>query len=263
MVGTDDSLFNLSTLYNTAYMYRFKFNNTPVVVTPLADQMAEWKEPFAYTVPDGVFADPDVYDEVTVLPVLPTTGHGLSVAGMTVSGTPSVPGRVPVEVTATDKSGATAVEPFDVVVLVDGIVFTNTPRTLWNLDHFGKDVANPALEATLWGGAANGDGDTKNNDQEYVFGGDPKVDDASALLTLTTAPGGNLLLTYVRRKDDPALSYTLQGSPTLAPPVWDDVVAVTIGEQRISLGTSYERVEVTIDASLAGPAMFFRVLVKP
>jgi VCBS repeat-containing protein len=263
IVGAVDGIFDRYTPNDTAYMYRFKFNNAPVVVTPLADQMAEWGEPFAYTIPDGVFEDPDVYDVLTVVSVLPTAGHGLTVAGMNLSGTPTVLGRVPVEVTATDASAASTMESFDVVVLVDGILLANTPRNLWNLEYFGKDAANPALEATLWGGAANMDGDTKDNDQEYAFGGDPKVSDSSALLTLSPAPGGNLLLTYVRRKNDPALSYTLQGSPTLAPPVWDDVVAVTVREQFISLGTSYERVEVTISTPLAGPSMFFRVLVTP
>ncbi len=263
IVGTGDSFFDRFDRNDSAYMYRFKFNNAPVVVTPLADQMAEWGELFAYTIPDGVFADPDVYDVLTVVPVLPTTGHGLTVAGMTVSGTPTVLGRVPVEVTATDASGDIGVEPFDVVVLVDGVLLSNTPRNLWNVTHFGKDAANPALEATLWGGAANTDGDTKDNDTEYAFGGVPTVADASALLTLTTAPGGNLLVSYVRRKDDPALSYTLQGSPTLAPPAWDDVVTFTLGVQLTPLGTSYERVEVTISTPLAGPSMFFRVLVTP
>jgi len=263
IVGTVDGIYDRYTPNDSAYMYRFKFNNAPVVVTPLADQMAEWNEPFSYTVPDGVFADPDLYDVLTVVPILPTTGHGLSVAGMTVSGTPTALGRVPVEVTATDASGDIGVEAFDVVVLVNGVLLDNTPRNLWNLEHFGKDAANPALEATLWGGAANMDGDTKDNDTEYAFGGVPTVPDASALLTLEAAPDGNLLITYVRRKDDPALSYTLQGSPTLAPPVWDDVVAVTVREQFISLGTSYERVEVTISTPLAGPSMFFRVLVTP
>lgn len=263
IVGTVDGIYDRYTPNDSAYMYRFKFNNAPVVVTPLDDQMTEWGAPFTYTIPDGVFADPDVYDVLTVVPVLPTTGHGLTVAGMTLSGTPTVLGRVPVEVTATDASGDVGVEPFDVVVLVDGILLDNTPRNLWNVLHFGKDAANPALEATLWGGAANTDGDTKDNDTEYAFGGVPTVADASALLTLDPAPGGNLLITYVRRKDDPALSFTLQGSPTLAPPVWDDVVMFTLEEHFTPLSTSYERVEVLINAPLAGPSMFFRVLVTP
>jgi hypothetical protein len=77
---------------------------------------------------------------------------------------------------------------------------------------------------------------------------------ASAPRSLTAAPGGNLLLTYVRRRDDPALTYTLQGTPTLTPPVWNNVLAFTIDEQVTPLDAAYSRVEVTLNAPLAGPA---------
>jgi FG-GAP repeat len=261
MVGAVDSILDTYTQNDTAFMYRFGFNNAPAVAMPLADQPAEWGVPFAYTVPSGVFVDPDLYDVLTVQTVLPTAGHGLVVTNMTVSGTPVVLGPVPVEVRATDASGAGAVAPFNVVVLVDGVQLANTPRNIWNVMHFGKDAVNPAQESTLWGGTANPDGDTSNNDVEYAFGGSPTTNDVSGQLTLTPAAGGNLLLTYVRRRNDPALNYTLQGTTTLSTPIWEDVLAYTVNEDITPLDAALERVEVTISTPLAGPSMFFRVRV--
>ena len=168
-------------------------------------------------------------DEVTL--TLPTAGNGLSVAGMTVSGTPTVIGTVPVEVAATDESGAGALDTFGVIVLVDGVLLEATPRNLWDLEFFGKAVVNPALESTLWGGYANADSDASNNDCEYAFGGDPTAADTGGLILLSAAADGNMVITYIRRRDDPALTYTVQGTVTLAPPVWVDVQTWVLDEQ--------------------------------
>jgi len=244
-------------------MYRFKFNNAPAVASPVSDQFAEWNEPFSYTLPDGIFTDPDVGDTLAVQAALPAAGSGLGVAGMTVSGTPTVIGPVPVEVAATDESGAGALDTFDVIVRVDGVPLDPTPRNLWDLEHFGKAVVNPALESTLWGGLANADGDAANNDREYAFGGDPTVGDASGLILLSPAAGDNIVITYVRRRDDPALTYTVQGTLTLTPPAWVDVQAWVVDEQATVIDDAYEQVDVTVNVSAAGSAMFFRVIVNP
>ena len=245
------------------FMYRFKFNNAPVVADPVPDQIAEWNEPFAYTIPAGIFADPDVGDTLTVLPSLPAGGHGLNLIGMTVTGTPTTLGPVPVRVEATDGAGGAAFDTFDVVVLVDGVLLEATPRNLWNVQHFGRSVANPALESTVWGGAANMDGYAANNDNEYAFGGVPTAGDASGVITLAAAADGNMVVSYVRRRADPALVYTVQGTATLMPPVWMNVQTLVISEQTQVLDDQYERVNVTVSVPAAGPMMFFRVIVTP
>ena len=264
IVGTSDSLTGpLSTVNGNAFMYRFKFNNAPVVLAPVPDQPAEWGEPFSYTVPEGVFADPDVGDALAVEPTLPMAGSGLGVSGLTVSGTPVRLGAVPVEVRATDDSGASAMDTFNVVVLVDGVLLAPTPRNQWNVEHFGKDAVNPTLENTLWGGLANADGDASNNDQEYVFNGDPAVGDSCGLIGLEETPEGNMVVSYVRRTNDPALTYTVQGTPTLTPHDWTDVQTMVLGEHTTPLGQAFEFVEVTVSVTVAGPERFFRVVVTP
>ncbi|MDD4017307.1 MAG: Ig-like domain-containing protein [Kiritimatiellae bacterium] len=263
IVGVTDNALSPYGYTGKAHMYRFKFNNAPAVATPVADQFAEWNEPFSYTLPDGIFTDPDVGDTLAVQAALPVAGSGLSVAGLTVSGTPTVIGPVSVEVAATDESGAGALDTFDVIVRVDGVPLDATPRNLWDLEHFGKAVVNPALESTLWGGLANADGDAANNDREYAFGGDPTVGDASGLILLSPATEGNRVITYIRRRDDPALTYTVQCTATLTPPAWIDVQTWGADEQATVIDDAYEQVDVTVNVSAAGPAMFFRVIVTP
>lgn len=243
-----------------AYMYRFKFNNAPVVVSPVPDQYAEWNEPFTYAISDGVFADPDVGDTVAVVPSLPAGGYGLALDGMTVTGTPVSLGPVQVRVDASDASGATALDAFDVRVLVDGILLAPTPRNSWNVLHFGTAVVNPTLEGTVWGGWVNGDGDLLNNDQEYVFGGDPGVSD-QACLSIALAADGTVLISYVGRKDDPALVYTLQASATLSPLVWADVQTRVLGLTRVAVDQELERVTLTVEVVGGEPTLFYRLLV--
>jgi len=263
IVGVTDHVLSPIGYTGKAYMYRFKFNNAPAVATPVADQFAEWNEPFSYTIPDGIFTDPDVGDTLLVQAALPTAGNGLSVADMTVSGTPTVIGTVPVEVAATDESGAGALDTFGVIVRVDGVLLEATPRNLWDLEFFGKAVVNPALESTLWGGHANADGDASNNDREYAFGGDPTTGDTCGLILLSAAADGNMVITYIRRRDDPALTYTVQGTATLTPPVWEDVLTLVVDEQTTVIDDAYEQVDVTVNVPVAGPEMFFRVVVTP
>lgn len=261
IVGTMRVTFDPYDKEGRVYMYRFKFNNPPVVAEPVQDQFAEWGLPFSYAIPGGIFTDPDVGDTLTVHAALPTNGHGLAIVGNVVTGTPSVLGPVPVNLEATDDSGARATHAFNVVVLVDGVLLPSTTRNLWDLDHFGRSILDPALESVLWGGGANADGDTLNNDQEYVFGGDPTAGGDQCCVGLAAASDGTVRISYVRRKNDPTLTYTLQGSSALSPTVWLNVQSLVLEETAMSLGEAFERVTVSIMRADAGTAMFFRVVV--
>ena len=262
IIGVTDNILSPYGYTGVAHMYRFKFNNAPAVAVPVEDQFAEWNEPYAFVIPDTIFVDPDVGDMLTVQPALLTAGHGLALTDMTISGTPSTVGEIPVLVTATDASGAAESDAFNIVVLVDGTLLAATPRVLWNLDRFGKDAANPELEPLVWGGSANPDGDAADNDQEYAFSGNPTMEDAACgVILLTPAADGNMTVSYVRRKDDPSLTYSVQGSAGLSPAEWSDVAVFVLDERTTVIDSAYERVDVTLDVPALGPMMFFRVRV--
>jgi VCBS repeat-containing protein len=240
-----------------AFMYRFKQNNAPVAAVPIEDQEAHLGEPFDFPIPEGSFADPDVDDALSLFAAFPAGGNGLVFNGLSVTGVPVAIGLTPVDLTATDSSGASAAQTFQVVVL-DDAGLTGSPRDFWNLAHFGNAVTNPASEASLWGGSANPDGDGWNNDQEYAFGGDPFAADDQRI-TLEPDGAGNLVIRYCRQIADPALAYELQGSEGME--LWESVESLVIGEAIVAVGEERECVTVTIRVNDATRHLHYRLLV--
>jgi VCBS repeat-containing protein len=240
-----------------AYLYRFKQNNAPMLVAPVADQVAPLGVPYGFPIPGGTFADPDVDDALTLSATFPSGSNGLAFTSLTVTGTPEAVGLTPVALRATDESGASASQTFDVIV-VDGISLLGSRRDLWNLDRFGNAVTNPALAGSLWGGGANPDGDELDNDQEYVFGGDPSVPE-DRRIGLASSGDGHLLITYFRRTDDPDLLYMLQGSSHLRD--WADLNWTVVSETAVpwSDGLEYVTIKVTVDALT--PYQHYRIIV--
>lgn len=242
-----------------AYLYRLKQNNPPFLAAPISNPFAEVGSPFLFPVPVGTFADPDLDDTVTISGSFPDGANGLAYLETAVAGTPLTVGMTPVYLQAVDESGASTSHTFSVIVL-DGALLQGTPRDLWNLDEFGNAVTNPALAASLWGGVANPDGDLMNNDQEYVFGGDPHSPD-DRRITLEPAPDGNLLITYFRRTDDSSLTYVLQGSITMDS--WFDLTWTVLEESTVPVNGSVEF--VTLKVAVNGPVrvQHYRIVVFP
>jgi PKD repeat protein len=101
------------------------------------------------------------------------------------------------------------------------VIVSNTPIDGWRRLHFSTaDLANASKEATLWGDSADADKDGNSNWKEYVFGGDP-LDPSDANLyvsvNISTDSLGDPVLevTYRKRTNDPALSYTQEVSGDL------------------------------------------------
>jgi PKD repeat protein len=101
------------------------------------------------------------------------------------------------------------------------IIVSNAPIDSWRRQHFSTaDLANTSKEATLWGDLVDPDKDGNSNWKEYVFGGDPlNPSDANlfASVNLSTDSQGDPILevTYRKRTNDPALTYTQEVSGDL------------------------------------------------
>ncbi|HMP76316.1 MAG TPA: Ig-like domain-containing protein [Kiritimatiellia bacterium] len=240
-----------------AYIFRYKPNNPPVLALPVADQFADLGDPYHFPIPAGTFTDPDLDDVLTLTATFPSGSNGLDFISGAVTGTSEYIGMTPVALQATDLSGASASQTFQVIV-IDGILLSNTPRDLWNLARFGNDVTNAALAASLWGGGANPDGDDLSNDEEYAFGGDPNAPE-DRRITLGPSPDGHLIITYHRRTDDPGLLYTLQGSNNMT--TWMDMAWTVISETTAPVEPGVEF--VTVKIAVIGPVtvQHYRILV--
>jgi hypothetical protein len=239
------------TIDGYAFMYRFGFNVAPVLLRTVDDQYAEAGVPFLYAFPKNVFYDPDLEDALTLSASYGGVTNWLTFDGTNFAGTTFTSGTTWVTVVAQDLSGASTSVVFRVMV---------SPYTLlrdqWDADAFGPAVTNITLENALWGGSANPDGDNMNNDQEYAFGGDAMVADASPIQLAIESPTVHVI-TYVRRYNDPAIQFNLLGSVDMIS--WANLGALVLDETRTPLDTELETVEVRLLVESGFDVRFYRV----
>lgn len=119
-------------------------NGTPIVSSAVTDQTAQVGYAFSLDLA-GAFTDPDG-DTLTVTADFGADNKGLSLNGTTLSGTPDSDGTITVTCTATDPSGASISDTFEIEVTIDqsaiSTVFAGT-IDLENLDNYaGQPVPN-------------------------------------------------------------------------------------------------------------------------
>lgn len=238
-----------------AFIYRFDYNTPPVVAAPIPDQAAIVGQPFLFAVPPETFFDADTDDGLRLSAFFSGDGNGFFFAGGVVQGTPVSNGTVRVEVIARDLRGGAVTAAFQVVVGSGGA--PATPRAAWNQDQFGNAVGNPALEATVWGGTANPDGDFADNDREYAFAGDPNEKDAPGVVAIQSDGAGNAMLTYDRRSNDPGLVFILQSSADLV--FWADFAGVVVSEVATPLDAESEHMVLQVEIQAGDPMLFYRI----
>lgn len=125
----------------------------------------------------------------------------------------------------------------------------------WRGQHFTtEELANPALETSLWGNHADPDGDGRPNLVEYATGSDPRAFDASAVVTVHDAETGSLSLTYTRDPDAADVTCQVQQSDDLAE--WND-----IGDTLVSTDEGLETRRATV-ATAGEPRQWLRLRVS-
>ncbi|MEO8615214.1 MAG: DUF4082 domain-containing protein [Luteolibacter sp.] len=91
---------------------------------------------------------------------------------------------------------------------------TLSPIAIWRADNFRPaDLADPSLEATIWGHSADPDNDSLNNLLEYALDIDPLNAATNGLPEVSTDINGVLTLSFLRARDD--VSYTVDASSDL------------------------------------------------
>ncbi|HOX01951.1 MAG TPA: Ig-like domain-containing protein [Candidatus Paceibacterota bacterium] len=217
--------------FGACYIYRAKFNNPPMLATPIPDQWTLVNQSFTYALAPGTFGDPDVGDMLTLAATQdpaspPASWLSFNPETATFSGTPSAPADHTIIVEAADEDGAAASDSFQIRVL------TSAPGGL----------AIAALAA-------------------------PPLDLPARLdyptLFLQEGPYGLWVdLTFRRRIDDPQLAYWIERSSDLA--TWASASADIVGQQSVAVNDRYEWVTVRVRTLPAAQSIsFFRVAICP
>lgn len=105
---------------------------------------------------------------------------------------------------------------------IQSIVADHTVQE-WGQFQFGAAVENPALEATVWGAAADPDQDGRSNFYEYAAGTSPTESDASEPIAVTGTSGGALALEFLRAPSNQDVDYVVEVSSSLGAVVWTEI----------------------------------------
>ena len=154
--------------------------------------------------------------------------------------------------------------PYTLPLGVYGLTFADVLAS-WRSSRFtSAELADSALEATVWGHLADPDGDGLPNLLEHALNTAPKTPNLPPAATLDTSvpDAPRLTLTYTRviRSAAAGLVYRAEWSDTLAPGSWsDDGVTERIIPATGSLTGTVETVVASVSAD--SPARFLRLRV--
>jgi len=145
-----------------------------------------------------------------------------------------------------------------------GMPASASPLEAWRAEHFAPaDLGDPSKEATVWGTAADPDGDRLTNDAEFGLGTDPTDPGSRAMIeAVAQSVGGEtrVRLTFLRRNDDPGLTLTPQRSADLV--TWDSGPAAFETVATIDQGDGYDLLTVrTLASGAPSSGVFARVAI--
>lgn len=149
-----------------------------------------------------------------------------------------------------------------VATITSGSIVIPTPIQVWQGNHFGAaDLANPALESTVWGDNADPDYDGRVNCAEYAFGTDPndgKDGSDGVTAEFREVDGNKHLFLIARQRKDASLQFVPDESFNLVD--WEPITGVP---EVVDRGGEFEEATYQCpDPVVPSQSRFFRVRVS-
>jgi hypothetical protein len=193
-------------------------NIAPSLANPIPDQNAAEENSFSFTFPVNTFADPDIGDTLTYGASGLPGWLSFDAGSRTFTGTPTNAdvGSVSITVTASDSSGLTASDTFNIVVDNVNDAPTTTPVTLAAM----AEDSGPRLitQAELLSQASDADGDTLvASNLSIVSGGGSLIDNLNGTWSYTPAANDDSSVTFGYRISDGAETISTSASLDLTP----------------------------------------------
>ncbi|MBI2929819.1 MAG: tandem-95 repeat protein [Verrucomicrobia bacterium] len=229
-----------------AHLYRLKFNNGPMLATPIPDQTVQAGSLLSFTVAPGTFGDADFGETLTYAALLTDNSPLPAWLSFTpgtrlFSGTPAPAnvGSIFVKVIATDSDGASATASFKITV---------TPPIL-----------GPMIVLANWDDGAGSSGGgafyiPRERLHEYAFGA---THGEASILRLAQDEQGDLFLLFPRRLNDPRLRYLLQVSPDLK--TWHPADYAVEEVKALPMNREFEEAVFIIQDAADATSEFFRI----
>lgn len=126
----------------------------------------------------------------------------------------------------------------------------------WRESQFGQEaLADETLESSLWGAAADPDGDGISNAWEYASGGDPLVPNVFPLQLFLKSGSGEIRVRSNRRLSSGSSAFVIQWSTDLV--TW---TALQSAPQAVSQRGDLLTEEFAVDAYVPGQPVFIRLV---
>ncbi|MEI7729606.1 MAG: Ig-like domain-containing protein [Verrucomicrobiota bacterium] len=127
---------------------------------------------------------------------------------------------------------------------VNIIVSRTGPKSIWRQQIFAPTIlANPSLQATVWGDNADPDHDGLSNRQEYLLGSNPTNTVSVGQLVVAntlSADSQHVSFSFPRRRNDPTIICTLLISQDLR--IWQSGQSLIDRETVIAINADFESV---------------------
>jgi hypothetical protein len=248
------SNFDANSPVDSTYLFRLKYNNTPLLTTPILDVTIVAGQPFNFTVLP-FFADLDLGLDLGERLLLTATLANGSVlpawvgfnAGL-FSGTDPQAGMLSILVTATDRDVASVSDSFDATVAPAAAALLRI-----------RVVQPPAIGLASF----RSDYDGRAGLADYAFPSGRSAGGLStpaSLLSVARDPStGQLFVGFVRRSNDPRLTYRLERSTDFK--VWTSAASTLQEVRATAVNAEFEAAIYFYadDNDAEQPVQFFRV----